>query len=191
MFFIFLFFLFFFCSVFLEKCVSSCFFNFSLVAFLSSLTKDVSSVVGAPWEMWCLHDIGRDSWDWVGPPAWGRACFNSPEWGGGSSPVKKRSLSRLYYCYCCYFSSFFVFSFFQCFSLFFSCFPFFIFLFFIFHFFHFVLFLYFFIFPRLQKTSLRQLATSSLLAQLDVQQRSSNHQNRFQHCSSDTSMGRE
>ena len=39
-------------------------------------------------EMWCPDDIGRDSWDWVGPPAWERACFNSPEWGGGSSPVK-------------------------------------------------------------------------------------------------------
>ena len=38
-------------------------------------------------EMWCPDDIGRDSWHWVGPPAWGRACFNSPEWGGGSSPV--------------------------------------------------------------------------------------------------------
>ena len=38
-------------------------------------------------EMWCPDDIGRDSWDWVGPPAWGRACFNSPEWGGSSSPV--------------------------------------------------------------------------------------------------------
>ena len=38
-------------------------------------------------EMWCPDDIGRDSWDWVGPPAWERACFNSPEWGGGSSPV--------------------------------------------------------------------------------------------------------
>ena len=38
--------------------------------------------------MWCPDDIGRDSWDWVGPPAWERACFNSPEWGGGSSPVK-------------------------------------------------------------------------------------------------------
>ena len=38
--------------------------------------------------MWCPDDIGRDSWDWVEPPAWGRACFNSPEWGGGSSPVK-------------------------------------------------------------------------------------------------------
>ena len=39
-------------------------------------------------EMWCPDDTGRDSWDWVGPPAWGRACFNSPEWGGSSSPVK-------------------------------------------------------------------------------------------------------
>ena len=39
-------------------------------------------------EMWCPDDIGRDSWDWVGPPAWERACFKSPEWGGGSSPVK-------------------------------------------------------------------------------------------------------
>ena len=39
-------------------------------------------------EMWCPDDIGRECWDWVGPPAWGRACFNSPEWGGGSSPVK-------------------------------------------------------------------------------------------------------
>ena len=39
-------------------------------------------------EMWCPGDMGRDSWDWVGPPAWVRACFNSPEWGGGSSPVK-------------------------------------------------------------------------------------------------------
>ena len=39
-------------------------------------------------EMWCPDDIGRDSWDWVGAPAWERACFNSPEWGGGSSPVK-------------------------------------------------------------------------------------------------------
>ena len=24
-------------------------------------------------EMWCL-----DGWDWLGPPAWERACFNSP-----------------------------------------------------------------------------------------------------------------
>ena len=38
--------------------------------------------------MWCPDDTRRDSWDWVGPPAWVRACFHSPEWGGGSSPVK-------------------------------------------------------------------------------------------------------
>ena len=38
-------------------------------------------------EMWCPDDTGRDCWDWVGPLAWERACFNSPEWGGGSSPV--------------------------------------------------------------------------------------------------------
>ena len=31
-------------------------------------------------EMWCPDDMGRDSWDWVGPPTWKRACFNSPEW---------------------------------------------------------------------------------------------------------------
>ena len=43
-------------------------------------------------EMWCPDDIGRDSCDWVGPPAWGRACFNSPEWGGGSSPVETEPL---------------------------------------------------------------------------------------------------
>ena len=42
--------------------------------------------------MWCTDDVGRDSWDWVGPPAWGRACINSPEWGGGSSPVKTEPL---------------------------------------------------------------------------------------------------
>ena len=29
-------------------------------------------------EMWCPDDTGRDCWDWVGPTAWGRACFNSP-----------------------------------------------------------------------------------------------------------------
>ena len=46
-------------------------------------------------EMWCPDDIGRDSWDWVGPPAWVRACFNSPEWGGGSSPVKTEPLQNV------------------------------------------------------------------------------------------------
>ena len=45
-------------------------------------------------EMWCPDDIRRDSWDWVGPPAWERACFNSQEWKG-SSPVKTEPLQIL------------------------------------------------------------------------------------------------
>ena len=56
-------------------------------------------------EMWCPDDIGRDSWDWVGPPAWVRACFNSPEWGGSSSPVKTEPLHIVFLlllcCRCC------------------------------------------------------------------------------------------
>ena len=63
---------------------------FNCWRYYQSLT--VSSVVGAPWRCGRLDDIGRDSWDWVGPPAWERACFNSPEWGGGSSPVKTEPL---------------------------------------------------------------------------------------------------
>ena len=43
-------------------------------------------------EMWRPDDLGRGSWDWVGPPAWGRACFNSPEWRRSSSPVKTEPL---------------------------------------------------------------------------------------------------
>ena len=45
-------------------------------------------------EMWCLDDIGRNGWDWVGPPAWERACFNSAEWVEAPR-LSKRSLSRL------------------------------------------------------------------------------------------------
>ena len=70
---------------FLKK--KKCFSLFSFLAFVSGFFfKKKSSRCST--EMWCLYDIGRDSWDWVGPPAWGRACFNSPEWGGGSSLVK-------------------------------------------------------------------------------------------------------
>ena len=45
-------------------------------------------------EMLCLDDMGRDSWDWVGPspPTRERACFNSPEWCGSTSPVKTEPL---------------------------------------------------------------------------------------------------
>ena len=31
-------------------------------------------------EMWCPDDTRRNSWGWVGSPAWVRARFNSPEW---------------------------------------------------------------------------------------------------------------
>ena len=52
-------------------------------------------------ELWCLDDIGRESWDWIVPPTQERAWLNSPVW---SSPVKKRSLSRLCDC-CCLFEA--------------------------------------------------------------------------------------
>ena len=59
---------------------------FLLLAFVSEFNCFLRSRCSM--EMWSPDDIGRDSSDWVGPPAWGRACFNSPEWGGSSSPVK-------------------------------------------------------------------------------------------------------
>ena len=89
-FFDFLMFLIFFFSFFLTK---SFFFSFFLYFFQIFSIAGVSIRVcflrsRCSMEMWCPDDVGRDSWDWVGPPARGRACFNSPEWGGGSSPVK-------------------------------------------------------------------------------------------------------
>ena len=71
-------------SSFLFSCIS--FKYFQLLALVSEFNCFLRSRCSM--EMWCPDDIGRDSWDWVGPPAWERACFNSPEWGGGSSPVK-------------------------------------------------------------------------------------------------------
>ena len=78
--------------IFLKKKVSS--FLFSCISFkyvlLLALVSESNCFLRSrcSMEMWCPDDIGRDSWDWVGPAAWERACFNSPEWGGGSSPVK-------------------------------------------------------------------------------------------------------
>ena len=76
----------------------SLFFSFFLfffqIFFLLALVSEFNCFLRGrcSMEMWCPDDIGRDSWDWVGPPAWVRACFNSPEWGGGSSPVKTEPL---------------------------------------------------------------------------------------------------
>ena len=65
--------------------------NFSLLALVSVLKKCFLRS-RCSMEMWCPDDIRWDSWDWVGPPAWWRACFNSPEWGGASSPLKTEPL---------------------------------------------------------------------------------------------------
>ena len=75
-------------SSFLFSCIS--FKYFLLLALVSEFNCFLRSRCSM--EMWCPDDIGRDSWDWVGPPAWARACFNSPEWGGGSSPAKTEPL---------------------------------------------------------------------------------------------------
>ena len=85
-------FLMFFIFFFSEEKVSS--FLFSCISFkyflLLALVSEFNCFLRrrCSTEMWCRDDIGRDSWDWVGPPAWERGCFSSPEWGGGSSPVK-------------------------------------------------------------------------------------------------------
>ena len=78
-------------SSFLFSCISFKYFLLlALVSEFNYFLRDRCSM-----EMWCPDDIGRDSWDWVGPPAWVRACFNSPEWGGGSSPVKTEPLQTV------------------------------------------------------------------------------------------------
>ena len=95
-FFYFLMFFIFLVQFFLKKKISS--FLFSCISFkyvlLLALVSEFNCFLRSrcSMEMWCPDDIGRDSWDWVGPPAWVRACFNSPEWGGGSSPVKTEPL---------------------------------------------------------------------------------------------------
>ena len=71
-------------------CKNDDFFNFSLLALVSEFNCFLRSRCSM--EMWCPDDRGRDSWDWVGPPAWERACFNSPECGESSSPVKTEPL---------------------------------------------------------------------------------------------------
>ena len=71
-------------SSFLFSCIS--FKYFLLLALVSEFNCFLRSRCSM--EMWCLYDTARENWDWVGPPAWERACFNSQEWGGGSSPIR-------------------------------------------------------------------------------------------------------
>ena len=52
-------------------------------------------------KMWCLDDIGRDSWDWVRPPARGEHASTSQN-GVEAPRLLTRSLPRLYYDCCCY-----------------------------------------------------------------------------------------
>ena len=80
-------------SSFLFSCIS--YKKVLLLAFVSEFNCFLRSRCSM--EMWCPDDIGRDSWDWVGPPA----CFNSPEWGGGSSPVKTEPPQIVLLLLCC------------------------------------------------------------------------------------------
>ena len=72
-------FLFFWCFLFFLS-------NVSLLALVSEFNCILRSRCSM--DMWCPDDIKRVSWGWVGPPTWERACYKSPEWGGGSLPVK-------------------------------------------------------------------------------------------------------
>ena len=42
----------------------------------------------------CPDDMGKDCWDWFGPPTGKRERFNSPEWVGRSSRRKRIAASR-------------------------------------------------------------------------------------------------
>ena len=64
-------------SLFLSSCIS--FTCVSLLALASKFNFRCFLRCRCFMEMWCPDDIGRDSWDWLGPPAWVRACFNSPK----------------------------------------------------------------------------------------------------------------
>ena len=46
--------------------------------------------------MWCLYDMERDSWDWVG-----REHASTLQSGVEAPRLLKRSLPRLYFCCCC------------------------------------------------------------------------------------------
>ena len=81
--------MFFYFSFFLKKNFFSFFLYFLQICFLLAFVSEFNCFLRGrcSMEMWCPDDTGRDCWDWVGPPVWVRACFISPEWRGGSSPV--------------------------------------------------------------------------------------------------------
>ena len=74
--------------------------TFSLLALISEFNFRYFLRSRCSMEMWRPDDLGRGSWDWVGPPAWGRACFNSPEWRRSSSPVKTEPPGTVFCCCC-------------------------------------------------------------------------------------------
>ena len=83
----------FFC--FLEKlCFVLLFFSvyMPLLAFVLGFTKICFLHSRCSVEMWCLDDIGRDSWDWVAPPTWEREKNSTPQSGVQAPRLLKRSL---------------------------------------------------------------------------------------------------
>ena len=73
---------FFFSLVFFFECFVMFFFSFffflvflSNIFFLLALVSEFNRFLRSrcSMEMWCPDDIGRDSWDWVGPLTWERA----------------------------------------------------------------------------------------------------------------------
>ena len=71
--------------IFLKKKVSSFLFScisfkyVSLLAFVSEFNCFLRSRCSM--EVWCPDDMGRDSWDWVGPPAWEESMLPLPRVG--------------------------------------------------------------------------------------------------------------
>ena len=61
--------------------LENCFFFFSCISFkyvpfLALVSEFNCRCFLRSWcsrEMWSPDDVGRDSWDWVGPPTWERA----------------------------------------------------------------------------------------------------------------------
>ena len=78
-------------SFFPKKKASSFLFSFKYISLLTSVSEFHFRRFlrcRCSLEMWCPDVVGRDTWDWVGPPTQERTWFKSPEWCGGSSPVE-------------------------------------------------------------------------------------------------------